>query len=429
MNYNNYDYIGRIIESIHPSITIADKNGVFVYVGKSCKEYFGVEPDQIIGKRADNPEIEDIFKPCVTQTVYEKREKIVTIQKNYNEQEILVTGLPVFSEEGNLELILCFSSWEINSYADLEKKYNRLKVENDELVTQLNELSRKEYMNSNLIGKSQKFQDTERLLKIFSDASRPAFVYGPKGCGKKYLTKMAYSSRGMIFDYNCDLLNEETIEHELLAKKGMLSSAGGRVILIQNIDRMTPRLQKELIQFLKRNGIVVVGICEKSLEQLRKEKKITEDFYNYFISYQVQVYSLSERLEDLNAFIEYYLNYYNSKYARMVHFTPRSMNALLNYEWPENINEVKSAMERIVLTAENEKVDVYQLPRQISQQSADIFKENASLKDMMDFYEKGIIARAYDKYKTTVAVAEHLGISQASATRKIHKYVHKVDSD
>ena len=51
------------------------------------------------------------------------------------------------------------------------------------------------------------------------------------------------------------------------------------------------------------------------------------------------------------------------------------------------------------------------------------FFAKASRKDALEFYEKGIIERAYDKYKTTVKVSQELGISQATAARKIQKYI------
>ena len=54
--------------------------------------------------------------------------------------------------------------------------------------------------------------------------------------------------------------------------------------------------------------------------------------------------------------------------------------------------------------------------------STEVFAQNASLKDMLEFYESGLVMRAYEKYRTSVAVAQKLGISQATAVRKIHKY-------
>ena len=134
------------------------------------------------------------------------------------------------------------------------------------------------------------------------------------------------------------------------------------------------------------------------------------------------MYSLGERAEDLKSFIDYYLGSANKKYSRSVEFTPRAMDCLLGYDWKENIDEVHRTIERIVLTTEKKKVDVFDLPDRITGGSSEVFAQNASLKDMLEFYESGLVMRAYEKYRTSVAVAQKLGISQATAVRKIHKY-------
>ena len=423
MEEKRFEYIGRILETLHPSITIANKDGVFVYIGKSCEEFFGISAKQLLGKKVTNPEVQDIFRPCVTEMVYEKREKIVTVQKNLNGSETMVTGMPFFSDDGEMEMILVISSWEISSYEELKNSYNQLQLEVEELTYQLNRLSQEDYINNNLLSKSKVFTDTTRILQIFADKELPAFIYGPQGCGKKHLTRIAYGKTELLYEYNCELLDEETINKELFGEQGLISSGIKKTLIIENIELLSPELQKTLILQLKRNSVVVIGISEVSLEQLKEKNLITEEFYNYFQSYQVQIPAMNERLEDVNIFISYYLDYFNKKYERSVKFTPKAMNALLNYEWTGNINEIKNTVERIVLTSETEKVDVYHLPGRISEQSMESFTNNASLKDMLEFYEKTIITRTYRKYKTTVKVAEKLGISQPSAARKIKKYV------
>lgn len=425
MSEKQFEYIGRVLETLHPSITIADKDGVFVYVGRLCQEFFGISAEQLLGKKVTNPEIQDIFRPCVTEMVYEKREKIVTVQKNINGSETMVTGTPVFDDNGELEMILVISSWEISSYEELKNSYHQLQLEVEELTYQLNRLSQEDYVNSNLLSKSKVFMDAVRILQIFADKELPAFVYGPQGCGKKHLTRVAYGKSEFLYEYDCEFLDEETIDKELFGEQGLISSGIKKTLIVENIELLSPDLQKTLISQLKRNSLVIVGISNVSLEQLKEEKLITKEFYNYFESYQVQVVSMNERPEDINVFISYYLNYFNKKYDRNIKFTPKAINALLNYEWAGNINEIKNTIERIVLTAEFDKVDVYNLPSRISEQSMEAFTNNESLKDMLEFYEKNIITRTYKKYKTTIKVAEKLGISQPSAARKIKKYVHE----
>ncbi len=422
----NYEDIGKMLEEIHPSVTIADQNGVFVYVGSSCKEYFGIEADQLLGMSADNPEVIHIFCPCVTAMVLEQRKKVVTVQKSSSGRENLVTGIPIFSGDEEIEMVIAISSWEITSYEELKKKYDHLKLENQELITEITRMSKAEYMETNLIANSQKVKDAMRLMEIFSNAGLSAYIFGPPGTGKRYLTRIAYKSRGLLGEYNCDLLDEHSIEGDLFGTKkerGLLYSAAYRTLVIDNIDRLPPILQKKLVSHLKRTSMVVVGISKYSLEELKEENLITDDFYYLFKCSQVQVYPIYQRPEDLSAFIDYYLHRFNTNYNRSVVFTPKAMRALLSYEWPENLSEIRYTIERIVLTSETERVDEYHLPGKISKQSMELFTDHTSLKDMLETYEKGIILQTYEKYKTTVAVAENLGISQASAVRKIQKYV------
>ena len=248
-------------------------------------------------------------------------------------------------------------------------------------------------------------------------------MIGPTGSGKSYLASTIYGKKGTLYTYDCAPVGEEVIEKELLGERSMISPLSGiYAVIIKHIDRLSPRLQRAVLEKCAKAGIVPVGLSEHSVEELKGADKLSEEFISEFEPYQVQMYSLGERAEDLKSFIDYYLGSANKKYSRSVEFTPRAMGCLLGYDWKENIDEVHRTIERIVLTTEKKKVDVFDLPDRITGGSSEVFAQNASLKDMLEFYESGLVMRAYEKYRTSVAVAQKLGISQATAVRKIHKY-------
>lgn len=177
----------------------------------------------------------------------------------------------------------------------------------------------------------------------------------------------------------------------------MISPLSGiYAVIIKHIDRLSPRLQRAVLEKCAKAGIVPVGLSEHSVEELKGADKLSEEFISEFEPYQVQMYSLGERAEDLKSFIDYYLGSANKKYSRSVEFTPRAMGCLLGYDWKENIDEVHRTIERIVLTTEKKKVDVFDLPDRITGGSSEVFAQNASLKDMLEFYESGLVMRAYE---------------------------------
>lgn len=91
MGEERYEDIGRILESIHPSVTIADGTGKFVYLGNAFKEFDSENAEKIKGMYANNPSVLELFKPCVTQLVLESGKKVTTTQKNLQNKEVFVT--------------------------------------------------------------------------------------------------------------------------------------------------------------------------------------------------------------------------------------------------------------------------------------------------------------------------------------------------
>ena len=99
------------------------------------------------------------------------------------------------------------------------------------------------------------------------------------------------------------------------------------------------------------------------------------------------------------------------------------MDKLMSYAWPGNIREVRSLVERMLLTTTHDLIRVADLPQHISGlRSIPGEGKHSSLKSALEFHEKRILLAAYEQYKTTVGVAEALGISQPSAARKLTKY-------
>ena len=100
----------------------------------------------------------------------------------------------------------------------------------------------------------------------------------------------------------------------------------------------------------------------------------------------------------------------------------RAMEVLLRHEWRGNIRELKHIIERLVLTSDTVVIGLNQLPMsmfsiegQSNQQDED--DENISFDEKTSSYEGYLIRKAYEKYKTSRKVAEHLQLSQTRASK------------
>ena len=120
-----------------------------------------------------------------------------------------------------------------------------------------------------------------------------------------------------------------------------------------------------------------------------------------------------------------FLERFCKEYGKQLALSPRFVAFLEQYPWPGNVRPLENLMERLVITAQNPILDITALPLEYNSggSAPDLPSQEGTLAERMDAFEGQIIRDSYRRCGTTVAVAKELGISQATAVRKIAKYV------
>ena len=173
------------------------------------------------------------------------------------------------------------------------------------------------------------------------------------------------------------------------------------------------------------------------------------DLYFRLNTFEIQIPALRERMEDLDGFIDYYLQMFNEKYHKdhVVSYEARQM--MKRYSWPGNLRELSNIMEKLVVLSRQKEIQAKDLPNSIfdlmhgepqphsfslqqktspqeskydSGEEADNFL-NQTLADAMEAVEKKMIQRAYEQHRNSIQVAKALGISQSKAYRLMVKYI------
>ena len=417
------------LDAMHQGLTISDNNGNLVYINDSAAEYFGINKREAVGKSADYFEQTGKFVPSITKMVMEQNKTVKAIQKDIKGRELLGTGVPIY-DEGKLKYIACFSAWDLFTPDDLRERYEELKEVNNRLSKELEDLRKTNQINYDIIAESKIMQDNVKLITKIADTKTPVYIWGPEGCGKrsiaKELHKISKCNNEPMEVINCSLFSDEIIDTTLFGndqQMGLIDIVGKGTIIVENIENMSGYIQLKLRNTMKEKDTRFVITSKYSLEQLYKENSIILDLYYTLSVIKIEIPPINEKIDDLKKYILMYLDEFNKKYNRNITLMPKAYSALLSYKWSDNISQVKAIMERIVLMADNEKVNVYDLPKEITSFSKENFNDRFSLKEAMESFEKELIIHAYDKYKTTVAVAKALGISQASAVRRLQKYI------
>lgn len=418
-------FFKHIFEYSADEIFVADAEGYVLYVNDVCKENYGISAEELIGKHIKELE-DDLFYPSAILEVLRTRDAVEIMQKTIKGNRLYATAKPIFNEEGQLIKVVSFARKLIN-IAKLTKQINLLE-------SQLKKKSKPQHDPGfyRLISRNRAMENTLELMLRSARADKPIVIKGETGVGKDLLAKkthyVSHRNRGPFRKINCVNYSETVLDNG----EELLRIMNGGTLYLDNIDEMPIDMQSKLLDFIENKrklplgedqvnmDIQFVASTKKSLSELVKEGKFREDLYYRLSIIPLEIPPLRDRKEDIYPLTMEFLNRFNQEYSRRVTISPFVMNAFYEYEWPGNVRELENLIERLVIVSESSEVNLSQLPTSVKLGSISKAK---TLPDKMEQLEQTLILEAYDLYGSSYKVAESLGISQSSATRKIRKYI------
>ena len=240
-------------------------------------------------------------------------------------------------------------------------------------------------------------------------------------------------------------LSETIFESELFGHKkgaftdakedrvGRIESAQGGTLFLDEIGNVPLSLQSKLLTALQNKTITRLGtnnpiqvnvrvICatNSNLKKLVQEGKFREDLYYRINTVEVVVPSLIERVEDLPALADYFLNKFRTRYDKPHRRIPDDvMASLQKYRWPGNIRELQHAIERAVILSEKSDLTLHDFGVVRNESSGDLIFDQLNLEKL----EAWAIRKALDKHKGNVShAANELGLSRGAMYRRMEKY-------
>jgi len=295
---------------------------------------------------------------------------------------ILMTGY------GSLDITI--EAIKAGAYYYLEKPYtpDRLFTLVDRAL-QLQSLKHEnESLKRTLAGDGETFgmigRDT-RLCRIFetirtaapSDAS--VLIEGESGTGKELIATAFHTqsqrAAGPFIRINCAAIPHELIESELFGykrgaftgadrdKRGLIEAANQGTLLLDEIAEMPTHLQTKLLRVLQERRLRrlgdereidvnfrLVSATNRDTSALIDEGVLRKDLYFRISTIKIKVPPLRERLDDVPLIANRFLKRFNEQYGkRITDIAPDTVMRLVRYDWPGNIRQLESVIERAVL--------------------------------------------------------------------------------
>ncbi|MBV6513130.1 MAG: Regulatory protein AtoC [Ignavibacteriaceae bacterium] len=268
-------------------------------------------------------------------------------------------------------------------------------IRNYELLKELHSLKETvtaKYSFDNIISADGKMQDVFRLVSKVLNNDITVLIYGESGTGKELISR-AIHFNGARKDkpfvvVNCASIPRELLESELFGhekgsftgahqkKLGKFEIANGGTIFLDEIGEMEMTLQAKLLRVIQQRefervggnelistDVRIISATNRDLKKAVELKEFREDLFYRLNSFPIYIPPLRQRRGDILVLAEAFLNTFNRKLGKSMRgFTKKALKLMYEYDWPGNVREMENTIERSLILAESDMVDVDDFP-------------------------------------------------------------------
>ncbi len=248
--------------------------------------------------------------------------------------------------------------------------------------------------NSGLIGISSNFSAARHLIERVAPTQATVLFTGASGVGKELFAQTLHDisprTAAPFVALNCAAIPDTLIESELFgvergaytgataSRPGRFERADGGTLFLDEIASLSFVAQGKLLRALQERCIERVGgtkviavnvrVVAATNVDLRDEVeagRFREDLFFRLNVFPITLPPLKERRDDIPLLMEAFLRRYCEQHQREVPgFTPRAVQALLQYDFPGNIRELQNLVERgVIMVEHDEPIDLHHLFR------------------------------------------------------------------
>ncbi len=272
-------------------------------------------------------------------------------------------------------------------------EHRALMAENEALKAQLADLGAPG--GRTLIGQSPAFRALMETLRQAAAAHATVLLVGESGTGKELaaraLHELSPRASGPFVAVNCGAIPETLLEAELFGvekgaftgalarREGRFERAHGGTLFLDEVGELSLSAQVKLLRVLQEGEIErlggsgpitvdvrVVSATRRELPREVAEGRFREDLYYRLNVVEVRIPPLASRREDVPLLADHFLRRFAAKNAKPLRgLSAEALQALEDYAWPGNVRELEHAVERAVVLARGEVLEVGDFPESV----------------------------------------------------------------
>jgi PAS domain S-box-containing protein len=351
----------QIIDMLPEPFVVIDREYRIVAANRQYARRYGVAAEEVVGRRCHEVSHHSPVpcsqqgEHCPLEEVFRTRQPAQVMHVHYDcqgrEEHVQLSANPIYGQDGEILYM----------------------GEYIQAVTPLSDDT------TPLVGRSPALMRMVSLLQRVAPTQTTVLLLGESGAGKERVAKYLhhYSKRpgGPFIVVDCGVLGESLIESELFGhekgsftgaiqrKKGLFEAAHGGTLFIDEVGDLPLPLQTKLLRALETGtirriggtdyinvNVRVVAATNRDIQTMVDGGAFREDLYYRLSAFPIRIPALRERKDDVAALAEHFLAQLCDG-DRYLPLTAETIQALMAYEYPGNVRELRNIVERAAIMA------------------------------------------------------------------------------
>ena len=258
----------------------------------------------------------------------------------------------------------------------------------------LRQTLRQQKGTGHLVGRSPEMEKVYRILSKVAGSTHPVLILGESGTGKELVARSIHFNgpwaQKPFVPVDCGSLAPGLIESELFGhvkgafagaarnKEGLLASAEGGTVFLDEISELPLDLQAKLLRALQERAVRPVGTqatvpiavrvlaaTNRDLALLVEQGKFRKDLYFRLNVVTLRIPPLRDRREDIPVLAQHFLERAQRETGIAHTFSDDALRAMLAYDWPGNVRELENAIERACALSSGPILHMGDMPTQL----------------------------------------------------------------
>jgi DNA-binding NtrC family response regulator len=314
-----------------------------------------------------------------------------------------------------------------------------------------------------MIGRSVEMEKLYRILSKVAQSAHPVLVLGESGTGKELVARTIHAygpnTQKPFLPVDCGSLVPTLIESELFgyakgaftganrSKDGLLVSAEGGTVFLDEIGELPIDLQAKLLRALQEREVRPVGATHRvpikarivaatnrDLAGMVEKGTFRKDLFYRLNVVNLRLPPLRDRRDDIPLLAAHFLDRISREHGRKFTLSDEALRTMMHYEWPGNVRELESALVKACVMGSGPVLQLGDLPTQLHQQGLEAGRSAAArsesggsngapeVRTLAALEREAILEAIRTLNGDKLQAAKLLGIGKTTLYRKLKEY-------